>query len=92
MRNVLLGLMIVVVAVVFSGCDDLLADPPKPKEKITIETVVADELIIIRNRQHTLNVLCKDGLEYLIVSQVKALAITPHWVVENGTQQIKTCN
>jgi len=92
MRNVLLGLMIVVIAVVFSGCEDLLADPPKPKEKIDVETVEADIYIKLRNRQHSVNILCKDGLEYIILSQVKALAITPHWVVENGTQQIKTCN
>ena len=91
MKTILVTATLIIVAFLFSGCDDLLADPPKPKEKTQVEVTAVDENIIIRGRQHTVNLLCKDGLEYIILSQVKTLAITPHWVAENGTQQIKTC-
>ena len=91
MKNILLGLTLVAVAFVFSGCDDLLADPPKPKEKTLTEVSAVDEYIVIRDRKHTVNILCKDGLEYIILTQVKTLAITPHWIDYNGLQKIKTC-
>lgn len=92
MNKILLSVTLVVVAFLFSGCDDLLADPPKPKEKTVVEVSAVDEYIIIRDRKHTVSLLCKDGIEYIILSQVKTLAITPHWIDYNGIQKIKTCN
>jgi len=92
MKQIILGLTLVASAIVFTGCDDLLADPPKPKEKTVVTVSEVDEHLILRSRKHTVNILCKSGLEYIIISQVKTLAITPHWVNYNGTQKIKTCN
>jgi len=92
MRKFILGLGLLAVVVVFVGCDDLQSNPPKPKEKTTMEIQALDEQVTIRNRYHTVSLLCKDNLEYIVLSQIKAVAITPHWIVKNGTQQIKTCN
>jgi len=91
MRQFILILSLIAVAVVFSGCDDLLADPPKPKEKTLKEVVEVNEYIMIRNSKHSKFLLCEDGLEYIVLTQVKALALTPHWIVKDGVQQIKTC-
>lgn len=84
-------LLVGVIAVVFSGCNELRKNSQKQKEKTISEVVVLDEYVLLNSYKHIVSTLCKDGLEYLILTQIRTMAITPHWIEFDGVQKIKNC-